>query len=99
GHRRGRRPEQGRRAAHPREREEMSGVVASLDATPQHGIVAGALAFAPEARAGQPGERGAPEDRPDRFRGDLHAPVVAADVGELVTEDDADAIVRPAGGP
>jgi hypothetical protein len=74
------------------------GVLASRDPLAEHDVIARLLTLSTQARARDPHERVAPEHRSNRFGRDLNEPVVAADVRQLVRQNNPNAIVRPAAG-
>jgi len=73
----------------------MRGVLWSIDAEAEHGIVARALTFLTQPFAGHPEQRIEPVDASQELCRHVHQPVPAANVRELVTENDAHAVLGP----
>ena len=78
-----------------RKLDQMRGVIGALHAAAHHLVIARVLAFEPQPPAGDPEQRIEPVERAQQLRGELHDPVAAADVRELVRQHDARALVRP----
>ena len=76
-----------------RQLDEMRGVIGAFDAAAHHLVVACVLAFEPEAPAGEPEQRIEPVDRAQQLGRELHDPVAATDVRELVRQHDSRALV------
>ncbi len=80
----------------PREIHQVRGVLRRIDAGRQHHVVARVLAFEAEPRAREPDDGIEPVHGADDLADDLREPVAAADVRQLVPQDDAQPIVGPA---
>ena len=79
----------------PGERKQVQGIVAAAHAESDDRVVAGALAFQPQARRGEPHERVEPVGDPQQFAADLDDPVTPINVRELVGEHDINPIRIP----
>jgi hypothetical protein len=66
------------------------GVLASRDLGAKHDVIARLLTLSTQARACHPDERVEPEHRSNHFGGDLNEPVVAANVRQLVSQNDSE---------
>ena len=73
----------------------MGGIFMRRDTPLEHRVVAGLFAFASQTRARDPHERVEPAHRAQPLDADLHEPVVAPDVRELVAQDRVNAILGP----
>ena len=67
-----------------RQLDEMRGVIRTLEAAAHHFVVARVLALEPQPPAGDPEQWIEPVEGPQQLGGELHNPVAAADVRELV---------------
>src|SRR4030095_12158520 len=81
------------RASH---RQKFRGVLRSGCAQPNHGIIAGVFALAAKAARREPEDGVKPVDRARRASKNLHAPVVSLNVGKLMSQDHANAVIGPA---
>src|SRR5262245_38924438 len=73
----------------------MRGVLGCLHSPTEHRIVAGMFALLTQTAAAQPDEWVEPMNDAEDFSCELHRAVPSADVRELVSQDDAPAIVVP----
>ena len=76
-----------------RQLDEMRGVIGAFHAAAHHLVIACVLAFEPEAPAGEPEQRIEPVDRAQQLGRELHDPVAATDVRELVRQHNSRALV------
>jgi hypothetical protein len=73
----------------------MRGVLGSRNAAIQNGVVARMLTLLPKATTDDPQQRIEPKHGPKDFHYKLNQPVSSPDMGELVTENDANTLFRP----
>lgn len=78
-----------------RDVHQLRGVVRSLDAAGEHRIVCRAFTLLAQAPAHDPNQRVEPIHGTQQFGEALGQPVAAADVRELVSEHEADAVLSP----